>query len=52
VLVDAVVNRQELAIPSQVTASMAKGFTLYTMKAVMDGRARDVIDLATSNLWR
>jgi pyruvate dehydrogenase (quinone) len=52
VLVDAVVNRQELAIPPRITAGMAKGFTLYTLKAVMDGRAREVIDLATSNLWR
>lgn len=29
VLVDAVVNRQELAIPPKITAEMAKGFTLY-----------------------
>jgi pyruvate dehydrogenase (quinone) len=52
VLVDAVVNRQELAMPPKVTLEMAKGFTLYMVKAVMNGRADEVIDLAVSNLWR
>src|SRR5207244_1020568 len=35
VLVDAVVNRTELAMPPAVTLEMAKGFTLYMVKAVM-----------------
>jgi pyruvate dehydrogenase (quinone) len=52
VLVDAVVNRQELAIPPKVTSEMAKGFTLYMMKAVMNGRADEIVDLARTNLWR
>jgi pyruvate dehydrogenase (quinone) len=52
VLVDAVVNRQELAIPPKVTTEMAKGFTLYMVKAVMNGRADEVLDLARSNIWR
>jgi pyruvate dehydrogenase (quinone) len=52
VLVDAVVNRQELAIPPKVTTEMAKGFTLYMVKAVMNGRADEVLDLARTNLWR
>ena len=52
VLVDAVVNRQELAIPPKVTAEMAKGFTLYMVKAVMNGRTDEILDLAASNLWR
>jgi pyruvate dehydrogenase (quinone) len=52
VLIDAVVNRQELAMPPSVTAEMAKGFTLYMVKAVMSGRADEVIDLARTNLWR
>ena len=38
VLVDAVVNRMELAMSPRVTAEMAKGFTLYLLKAVMSGR--------------
>ncbi len=52
VLIDAVVNRTELAMPPAVTAEMAKGFTLYMLKAVLSGRADDVIELAKTNLWR
>ena len=52
VVVDAVVNRTELAMPPAITLEMAKGFTLYMAKAVMNGRVDEVIDLATSNLWR
>jgi pyruvate dehydrogenase (quinone) len=52
VLVDAVVNRTELAMPPSITMEMAKGFTLYMVKAVMSGRADEVIDLARTNLWR
>jgi pyruvate dehydrogenase (quinone) len=52
VLVDAVVNRTELAMPPAITAEMAKGFTLYMVKAVMSGRGDELIDLAKTNLWR
>src|SRR6516162_8247725 len=52
VLVDAVVNRTELAMPPAVSLEMAKGFTLYMVKAVMSGRGDELIDLARTNLWR
>jgi pyruvate dehydrogenase (quinone) len=52
VLIDAVVNRQELAMPPAVTVEMAKGFSLFMVKAVMSGRGDELIDLARSNLWR
>ena len=52
VLIDAVVNRTELAMPPAVTLEMAKGFTLYMVKAVMSGRGDELIDLARTNLWR
>jgi pyruvate dehydrogenase (quinone) len=52
VLVDAIVNRQELAMPPAITAEMARGFTLYMLKAVLSGRADEILDLARSNLWR
>jgi pyruvate dehydrogenase (quinone) len=52
VLVDAVVNRTELAMPPSITVEMAKGFTLYMVKAIMSGRGDEVIDLARTNLWR
>ena len=52
VLIDAVVNRTELAMPPSVTMEMAKGFSLYMVKAVISGRTDEVIDLARTNLWR
>jgi pyruvate dehydrogenase (quinone) len=52
VLVDAVVNRQELALPPKISAEMAKGFGLFMVKAVLSGRTDEVLDLARSNLWR
>ncbi len=52
VLVDAVVSRTELAMPPAVTVEMAKGFTLYMVKAVMSGRGDELLDLARTNLWR
>ncbi|MFL6846883.1 MAG: ubiquinone-dependent pyruvate dehydrogenase [Sphingomicrobium sp.] len=52
VVIDAVVNRQELAMPPKITAEMAKGFGLFMVKAVLNGRTDEVIDLARTNLWR
>ncbi len=51
VLVDAVVSRLVLPIPPAITIEMAKGFTLYMVKAVFNGRADDLVDLARENLW-
>jgi pyruvate dehydrogenase (quinone) len=52
VLVDAVVNRTELAMPPSITIEMARGFTLYMVRAIMSGRGDELIDLAKTNLWR
>jgi pyruvate dehydrogenase (quinone) len=52
VLIDAVVNRQELSIPRHISIEMAKGFTLYMLKAVMSGRTDEVLELARTNLLR
>jgi pyruvate dehydrogenase (quinone) len=52
VVVDAVVAREELAMPPAITAEMAKGFTLYMMKAILSGRGDEIIDLARTNLRR
>ncbi len=51
VLVDAVVSRMVLPIPPGITIEMAKGFTLYMLKAVFNSRAEDLVDLARTNLW-
>jgi pyruvate dehydrogenase (quinone) len=52
VVIDAVVNRTELAMPPSITLEMAKGFSLYMVKAILNGRADEIVDLARSNLWR
>jgi len=52
VVIDAVVERMELAMPPKVTAEMAKGFTLYMLKAVVNGRGNEVVELAKANLLR
>jgi len=52
VVVDAVVNRQELAMPPAITAEMAKGFSLYMVKAILSGRGDEIFDLARTNLRR
>ena len=51
VLIDAVVNRAELAMPPSITVEMAKGFSLFMVKAILSGRGSEVIDLAKTNLW-
>jgi pyruvate dehydrogenase (quinone) len=52
VLVDAVVSRLVLPIPPSITVEMAKGFSLFMLKAIMGGRGDELIDLARTNLWQ
>jgi len=51
-LVEVLVNRQELILPASLEVSQMLGFSLYMLKAVLNGRGDDVIDLATSNVFR
>jgi pyruvate dehydrogenase (quinone) len=51
-LVDVVSERQELIMPPKTTFGEAKSFSLFMIKAVMDGRANELIDLAKVNLAR
>ena len=50
-LVDVSVNRQELAMPPTITLEQIKGFTLYMIKAVLNGKGDEVVDLAKTNLF-
>jgi pyruvate dehydrogenase (quinone) len=52
VVVDAVVARTELAMPPSITIEMAKGFSLYMVKAIINGRFDEILDLAKTSLWR
>lgn len=49
-LLDVVSARQELAMPPTTTVEEATHFGLFMLKAVLDGRAREIIDLAKQNL--
>jgi pyruvate dehydrogenase (quinone) len=51
-LVEVVVDRQELSMPPTITAEQVKGFSLFTLKAVLSGRGDEIIDLAKVNLSR
>jgi pyruvate dehydrogenase (quinone) len=51
-LLDVVSVRQELIMPPVTTLEEAHKFGVYMLKAVMDGRGEQLIDLATSNLVR
>jgi Thiamine pyrophosphate enzyme, C-terminal TPP binding domain/Malic enzyme, N-terminal domain len=52
VLVDVVSARQELAMPPRTTLEQAYSFGIFMTKAVLDGRATQLIDLAKVNLFR
>lgn len=52
VVVDVVVNRQELSMPPKINLKQAEGFTLWMMKAVLNGRGDEIIELAKTNLLR
>ena len=51
-LLDVVTNKQELSMPPSIGLEQAKGFSLWALRAVMNGRGDEVIDLARTNLWR
>jgi pyruvate dehydrogenase (quinone) len=51
-LIEATVSRQELSMPPTITVDQMKGFSLFMIKAVLDGRGDEIIDLAKTNLMR
>lgn len=51
VLVDVRVNRNELMMPPSVSMAQMKGFSLYMMKAIINGKGTEIFDLVKNNLW-
>jgi pyruvate dehydrogenase (quinone) len=51
-LLDVVTNTQELAMPPTIQLEQAEGFGLWAMRAVLNGRADELIDVARTNLLR
>jgi pyruvate dehydrogenase (quinone) len=51
-LVEVFVNRHELSLPPTITFDQIRGFGLFMVKAVLNGRGDELIDLARTNLLR
>ena len=45
-MVDIVVNRQKLWLPPKIILNQAARFNFYAMRAVLNGRGDEIIDLA------
>jgi pyruvate dehydrogenase (quinone) len=50
-LIEVLTNRLELSMPPTITFEEAKGFSLYMLRTVMNGRGDELIDLAKTNLF-
>lgn len=44
--------KQELAMPPQIKLEHAKGFSLYMMKAIINGRGDELVELSKTNWFR
>ncbi len=51
-LVDVLTAKQELVMPPKIQLEEAKGFSLFMLKAIINGRGDEVIALAETNLFR
>jgi pyruvate dehydrogenase (quinone) len=51
-LLDVAVHRQELSMPPALTPEEVRGFAVFMIKAVLNGRGDELIDLAKTNLFR
>jgi pyruvate dehydrogenase (quinone) len=44
--------KQELAMPPQIKLEQAKGFSLYMMKALINGKGNEIVELSKTNWLR
>ena len=49
-VIEVMTERQELAIPPNITVAQAKGFTLWATRSVLSGRGDEVLQVARTNL--
>lgn len=50
-LVDVLTNPFELIVPPKIKMAQVKGFSLYMVKAIMNGKGDDIFELIKTNLW-
>jgi pyruvate dehydrogenase (quinone) len=51
-VIDVLTDRQELVMPPQIKLEQAKGFSLWMMKAVLNGQANEIVDVAKTAFSR
>ena len=51
-LLDVKVNRMELIMPPHVTLDEIAPTAVFGMKAILNGRADEVVQLLKNNFWR
>jgi pyruvate dehydrogenase (quinone) len=51
-VIDVLTDRQELVMPPAIKLEQARGFSLWMMKAVINGQANEIIDVAKTALSR
>ena len=51
-VVDVLTDRQELVMPPKIKLEQAKGFSLWMMKAVLNGQATEIVDVARTAFAR
>ncbi|MTJ81268.1 MAG: ubiquinone-dependent pyruvate dehydrogenase [Telmatospirillum sp.] len=51
-MLDVLTAKQELVMPPQVKLEHAKGFSLYMMRAILNGRGDELMELTRTNLVR
>ncbi|KQN56854.1 MULTISPECIES: ubiquinone-dependent pyruvate dehydrogenase [unclassified Erwinia] len=51
-LIDVVTAKEELAMPPEIKLEQAKGFSLYMLRAIINGRGNEVVELAKTNWLR
>ena len=49
-LVSVKVARQELSMPPTIDFEQVKGFGMYSVKVMLNGRGDEILDLAKTNL--
>jgi pyruvate dehydrogenase (quinone) len=51
-VIDVLTDRQELVMPPEIKLEQAKGFSLWMLKAVLNGQANEIVDVAKTALMR
>lgn len=52
VVIEVETAKQELAMPPQIKLEHAKGFSIYMMKAIINGRGDEIVELSKTNWLR